>query len=172
MTMMLCLTLSGAIGAAPAAKAEAGKPQRGDSWVTAKTKIALFADSRVKGREINVETKAGVVMLRGKVDTDDAKTASDSIAKGIEGALDVKNELQVVPRSTRAAVDEKDDVIRARVITALKAIRRSNIGVKVNAGVVSLNGDSDTWANCAKASWKAWRVDGVKFVKNDVTVKE
>jgi osmotically-inducible protein OsmY len=30
-----------------------------DSWLTSKTKIALFADARVKGGEINVETTQG-----------------------------------------------------------------------------------------------------------------
>src|SRR5262244_2866374 len=40
-----------------------------DSWLTSKTKIALFSDDRVKGRQVHVETKGGVVYLRGKVDT-------------------------------------------------------------------------------------------------------
>lgn len=38
-----------------------------DAWVTAKAKIALFGDDRVKGRRISVETKDGTVILRGKV---------------------------------------------------------------------------------------------------------
>ena len=63
-------------------------------------------------------------------------------------------------------------MILAHVNTALKAVHHSNIGVKVNAGVVSLNGNTNSWTNCAKASWKAWRVDGVKLVKNDITVRE
>jgi osmotically-inducible protein OsmY len=46
------------------------------------------------------------------------------------------------------------------------------MGIKVNAGVVSLNGTAKSWKTSAEASWKAWLVDGVKFVKNDVTVAE
>ena len=30
-----------------------------DSWLTAKTKIALFADERVKGNQVSVETLSG-----------------------------------------------------------------------------------------------------------------
>jgi len=41
-----------------------------DSWITSKTKIALFADERVKGRDVSVETMKGEVSLRGKVDTE------------------------------------------------------------------------------------------------------
>ena len=67
-----------------------------DSWITSKTKIALFADDRVKGTQVHVETKDGTVMLRGKVDSNEAKTAAAEITKGIEGVKSVKNELQVV----------------------------------------------------------------------------
>src|SRR6266498_4208506 len=85
---------------ATAAKTD-DKTQMEDSWVTAKTKIALFADPRVKGREINVETKDSLVMLRGKVDNDEAKKAAEEIAKLVDGVKSVKNELQVVAPSMR-----------------------------------------------------------------------
>ena len=143
-----------------------------DSWVTAKAKIALFADSRVKGTEINVETKNGLVMLRGKVDSDDAKKAAAEIAKSVDGATSVKNELQVVARSQRAMIDEKDEVIALRVQKHLKEIKHAHISVKSNAGVVSLTGEVKDLASSAKASWKAWTVHGVKSVKNDLTIKE
>src|SRR6187455_3189876 len=86
-----------------------------DSYLTSKTKIALFADSRVKGTQINVETKKGVVMLRGKVDSGEARSAAAEIAKGIDGVKSVKNELQVVAPSKRDAVEDKDEAITERV---------------------------------------------------------
>src|SRR6266545_1225590 len=52
-----------------------------DSWVTSKTKIALFEDDRVKGSQVKVETIHGVVHLRGKVDSAEAKAAAASIAE-------------------------------------------------------------------------------------------
>src|SRR5262245_46282720 len=52
-----------------------------DSWITSKTKIALFSDDRVKGRQVHVETKDGVVYLRGKVDTPEAKKAAVEVAQ-------------------------------------------------------------------------------------------
>src|SRR5512132_1773372 len=67
-----------------------------DSWVTSKTKISLFADERVKGTQVSVDTAKGVVHLRGKVDSAEAKSAAGEIAKGIEGVKSVKNDLQVV----------------------------------------------------------------------------
>src|SRR6187551_3696741 len=80
-----------------------------DSWITAKTKIALFADSRVKGSDISVATTDGKVIIRGKVDSDGAKQAAEGVAKGIDGAKTVKNDLQVVAPSKREATDDKDD---------------------------------------------------------------
>jgi osmotically-inducible protein OsmY len=35
-----------------------------DTWITSKTKIALFADDRVKARDVSVETTNGEVYLR------------------------------------------------------------------------------------------------------------
>ena len=146
-----------------------------DSWITAKTKIALFADGRVKGRQINVETKKGMVMLRGKVDSDEAKNAAEETAKSVDGVKSVKNELQVVAPSKREAVEEKDDAITDRVKREIKKdsrLNKANIDVKTNAGVVSLTGEVPDITSSAKASWTAWKVVGVKSVKNDLTVKD
>ena len=56
--------------------AQTAKTGISDSWVTAKTKLDLFADERVKGRQISVETVKGAVTLRGKVDSNEAKAAA------------------------------------------------------------------------------------------------
>jgi hyperosmotically inducible periplasmic protein len=52
-----------------------------DSWLTAKTKVALYADERVQGGPVNIETVNGTVTLRGKVDSDGAKAAAASVAR-------------------------------------------------------------------------------------------
>ena len=146
-----------------------------DAWLTAKTKISLFADSRVKGREVNVETKEGVVMIRGKVDSDAAKQAAEEITKGIDGVKGVKNELQVVAPAKREATDDKDDAITARVkdrIAKDSYLKKANIKVQTNAGVVSLTGEVQDLTTSAQASATAWEVPGVKSVKNDLTTKE
>lgn len=146
-----------------------------DAWLTAKTKISLFADSRVKGREVNVETKEGVVMIRGKVDSDAAKQAAEEITKGIDGVKSVKNELQVVTPAKREATDDKDDAITARVkdqIAKDSYLKKANIKVQTNAGVVSLTGEVQDLTTSAQASATVWEVPGVKSVKNDLTTKE
>lgn len=146
-----------------------------DSYLTAKAKIALFADARVKGSEINVETTQGAMMIRGKVDSSDAKLAAEGITKGIDGVKSVKNDLQVVAPAKREATDDKDAAITTRVNEQLAKdsdLKKAGIRAQTNAGVVSLSGEVHDLMSSANASWIAWQVPGVKSVKNDLTVKE
>ena len=177
LTLCMALVVGGALiaGSAHAVGKTDVKPPINDTWLTAKTKIALFADSRVKGSEISVQTTEGAVMIRGKVDSEAAKEAAEGIAKGIDGVKTVKNELQVIAPSKREAIDDKDDAITARVneqIAKDAQLKKAGIHAQTNAGVVSLSGEVQDLMTSAQASWTAWQVPGVKAVKNDLTVKE
>jgi hyperosmotically inducible protein len=141
-----------------------------DSWVTSKTKIALFSDDRVKGSQVKVETIGGVVHLRGKVDSAEAKAAATSVAQGVEGVKSVKNDLQVVSPGARKAVDAKDADIAKAVETRLgRESDLKKIDVRADAGVVTLTGEVPTITASAKASEVARGVGGVRSVKNQLT---
>jgi len=177
LTLCAALVLGGAFiaGSANALGKADEKTPINDAYLTAKTKIALFADARVKGSEINVETAQGLVIIRGKVDSDAAKQAAEGIAKGIDGVKSVKNDLQVVAPSKREATDDKDDAITTRVneqIAKDAYLKKAGIHAQSHAGVVSLTGEVQDLMASAQASWIAWQVHGVKSVKNDLTVKE
>jgi hyperosmotically inducible periplasmic protein len=149
------------------------KEASGDAWITSKTKIALFADSRVKGREVSVETVNGQVFLRGKVDSDEAKSAAAEVTRGIEGVKNVKNDLQVVPASSRKAVTADDKAITKSVESRLsKDPEFKKIDVRTDAGVVVLSGQVANITAAARASEMAHRVDGVKAVKNELRVTQ
>src|ERR1044071_5507256 len=177
LTLCTALVIGGALitGSAHAVSKADEKTPITDTWLTAKAKIALFADARVKGSEINVETSQGSVIIRGKVDSDEAKQAAEGIAKGIDGVKTVKNELQVVAPAKREAIDDKDASIKTRVnaqIAKDSSLKDAGIHAQTNAGVVSLSGEVSSLMTSAQASWTAWQVPGVKSVKNDLTVKE
>ena len=143
-----------------------------DSWITSKTKIALFSDDRVKGSQVHVETTGGTVMLRGKVDDAEAKTAAGEIAKGIDGVKSVKNELQVVAPGNRKAVDADDKQITKSIADRFKQdpqLKNAKIDAKVNAGVVTLTGEVKSIGTSARASEVARGIPGVRSVKNDLT---
>jgi len=144
-----------------------------DSWLTSKTKIALFADDRVKGRDVRIETVNGEVYLRGKVDSEEAKTAASEIAKSVEGVKNVKNDLQVVAPTARKTVQANDKQITKAIETTLgKDPQLKKIDVRTDAGVVVLSGEVPNISAAAKASEMAHRVDGVKAVKNELRVAQ
>ena len=141
-----------------------------DSWVTSKVKISLFADERVKGTQVSVDTTKGVVHLRGKVDSAEAKSAASDIAQGVEGVKSVKNDLQVVAPTARKAVDASDSDIAKAVGTRLaKDAQLKKVDVRTDAGVVTLTGQVPTIGASAKASEMARGVPGVRSVKNELT---
>ena len=69
LTLCTAVVIGGALiaGSAQAVSKADEKTAMNDSWITAKTKIALFADSRVKGSEIKIETTQGLVMIRARL---------------------------------------------------------------------------------------------------------
>jgi hyperosmotically inducible protein len=141
-----------------------------DSWLTAKTKIALYADERVKGRQVSVETVNGTVMLRGKVDSDEAKAAAGSITMAVEHVKAVKNDLQVVAVGDRKATDISDkDITRQIEASFSKTTQLTNIDVRTDGGVVTLTGAAPNIGASARASELARRVSGVRAVKNELT---
>jgi hyperosmotically inducible periplasmic protein len=151
---------------------EEAKTMVSDSWITSKTKIALFADERVKGTQVSVDTKNGVVHLRGKVDSGEAKSAAADVAKGIEGAKSVKNDLQVVSPSARKAVDANDKDIAKTVESRMsKDVQLKKVDVRTDGGVVTLTGEVPSIVAAARASEQARTVPGVKSVKNELTVR-
>lgn len=177
LTLCTALVLGGAFitGAVTAADKSAEKTPINDTWITAKTKIALAADGRVKGRQVDVETTQGVVLLRGKVDSDVAKQAAGDVTKMLDGVKSVKNDLEIVAPSKRDLVEDKDEAITARVkdhFAKEAHLKNAGIAVQTNAGVVSLTGEVRDLMTSANASWAAWQASGVKYVKNDITVKE
>jgi hyperosmotically inducible protein len=141
-----------------------------DSWITSKTKISLFADERVKGTQVSVDTAKGVVHLRGKVDSAEAKSAAGSITQGVEGVKSVKNDLQVVAPAARKTVDASDSDVAKAVGTRLSGDSQlKKVDVRTDAGVVTLTGEVATIGASAKASEMARGVSGVKSVKNELT---
>jgi hyperosmotically inducible periplasmic protein len=141
-----------------------------DSWLTARTKIALYADERVKGGQVSVETVKGTVRLHGKVDSDEARTAAASIAGGVEYVKAVKNDLQVVAPRDRKTTDISDQEITRLVESRLATTAQlTAVAVRTDDGVVILTGTAASIGASARASELARDVPGVRAVKNELT---
>jgi hypothetical protein len=66
-----------------------------DAWLTAKIQAKYFLDTTVKGHQIDVDTRKGVVTLTGRVDTDQQKQEAERIARETVGVAKVVNNLVV-----------------------------------------------------------------------------
>jgi len=86
-----------------------------DAWITTKTKLSLLTTEGVSGTAIHVDTILGKVTLHGKVRTAEEKEKAESIAKKIDGVLEVRNLLQIVTPQREKAVQLSDDALKLRV---------------------------------------------------------
>ena len=117
-----------------------------------------------------MDTTKGVLHLRGKVDSDEAKKAAAEVAKGIDGVKSVKNDLQVVAPPARKSVDASDAQITKSVEARLfKDAQLKKVDVRTDAGQVTLKGEVPGIAASAKASEMARGVPGVRSVKNELS---
>lgn len=66
-----------------------------DSFITAKVKSRLLADSMVKGFKIDVDTLEREVTLTGIVSTDKEAQKAIELARGVKGVVKVKNNIKV-----------------------------------------------------------------------------
>lgn len=89
-------TLTAALAAGTAFASDTTTGQKvDDAWITTKVKADLAADKDTKAHEIHVNTKAGVVVLTGKVASQAEKTRAEQNAKSVKGVVAVENQLLV-----------------------------------------------------------------------------
>jgi hyperosmotically inducible protein len=146
-----------------------------DTAITTKVKTALLADDYVKGLDIKVETRKGVVQLSGYVDSQEQINKAIAITKGIKGVKHVDNKMMV--KGGEASVGEKidDSIISTKVKAALAAddsIKNStDIAVETHEGKVQLSGYANDKAQLNRAVQIARDVEGVKNVVNKISIK-
>ncbi len=153
------------------ANANAGTKARGDgrsdTMINLEVKLALIADGRTSGFATDVDTRDGAVTLSGKVDTEQARSAADEVAKKIDGVSSVNNQLQVVPEAKRKEVDATDERITDAIEKAMDTDPSlTDVGLSANSnnGVITLDGTVETREQLLKAAEAIRKVPGVKSV--------
>ncbi len=146
-----------------------------DSGVTAKVKAALVDNDAIKSTDISVKTHSGVVTLSGFVTSQDQAELAVNAAKKVEGVKSVSDKLHVKD-STKASVSgyagdaATTSEIKAKLLADSNVPSR-NVKVETTNGVVQLSGTVKTQAQSDRAEGIAKAIEGVKSVKNDLTVK-
>jgi osmotically-inducible protein OsmY len=91
----IAILLALLVAALPAQK------QISDDQIYDNVRRKLASDPVVKGGALQVDVKAGVVTLRGAVESDKQKQKAEKLAKKVHGVKSVSNELTVVRRQPR-----------------------------------------------------------------------
>jgi osmotically-inducible protein OsmY len=159
------------LAAAPMAAQTSTDTTRGDELAMVKIQTTLYRDLRFRGSHLTVDVVDGVVTLRGKVDSDEAKAAAAELARSVDGVTAVRNELQVVPAAERAEVDARDDEILRVLKEKLKqdpGLQDELIEARVDASVVTLLGQVGKRDSGARASELARAVPGVRSVMSEL----
>jgi osmotically-inducible protein OsmY len=148
-----------------------------DAWLRDKVKYTLLFHRSVSVVTTEVNVKDGIVTLRGEAISQAQKDLTTEYAKDVEGVKDVKNEMTVTktPKKTRTVGEKIDDSsITAQVKMTLLYHRSTsalNTKVVTKKGVVTLSGTADSAAEVTLATKFANDVNGVKGVKNRMTIK-
>ena len=146
-----------------------------DAVVTTKVKSALLADPGIKGFDIKVETRKGMVQISGFVDNQTQIDRVLSAARAVDGAKGVENGMTI--KDGKATVGNKvdDSIVTTRVKTVLLAdpnMKSFDVAVVTNKGDVQLSGFVNNQMQMDRAVELARAVDGVQRVTNEMSIKK
>jgi hyperosmotically inducible protein len=141
--LILCGVLLGTMAVATSASAQATRNATelmNDAWITTQIHAKFFLDPDIKGRDINVDTTAGVVTLRGEVHSAAEHNQALAKAKETDGVKRVVDKLVVTPgdRPITAEIRDKAAASLPRDKEQVKAQARTaadRVGKEI----------SDTW---------------------------
>jgi len=150
--------------------------ENSDAWLTTKVKTMLLFHRNVSAMT-EVNTKDGIVTLRGHASSQAQKDLTTEHVKDVEGVKDVKNEMTVIKTSKKTqTVGEKiDDASITSQVKMTLLYHRSTSAlhteVKTKNGVVTLGGKAKNAAEKELAAKFANDVNGVKGVENRMTIE-
>jgi osmotically-inducible protein OsmY len=154
-----------------------GPAEKSDAWLTTKVKTTLLFHRSVSSMT-EVDTKDGIVTLKGEANSQAEKDLTTEYAKDVEGVKDVKNEMTVstTPKKTPQTMGEKidDASITAQVKLTLLNHRSTsalNTTVTTKHGVVTVGGKARNAAEKDLVTKLVTDINGVKSVKNRMTIE-
>ena len=152
--------------------------EKSDAWISTKVKTTLLFHRSVSALT-EVNTKDGIVTLKGDADNQAQKDLTTEYAKDVDGVKDVQNEMTVSKpaKKTHNTVGEKidDASITALVKMPLLSHRSTSAlhtKVETKHGVVTVSGAAGDTAKKDLVSKILNDVKGVKSVKNQMIIEK
>jgi hyperosmotically inducible periplasmic protein len=187
-----------AMEAAGDAKVAAAKAsdQIADGWLATKIQAQFFADEDIRARDISITANDGVVVLKGRVQDDNAHTQAVQTAKNTDGVKQLIDQLVVGPEpqpaqkpsaggavaTTGAAASEVASKAVAvlddtRITSTIRSkyflnerVKGRHIDVETTRGIVTLRGEVASDAERAEALLLARTTEGVQRVEDNLAV--
>jgi len=143
-----------------------------DDRIEASAKKSHVFKTHLKNDSIKTESKDGVVTLTGTVASSSHKSLAEDTVECLPGVKSVDNQLKIKGQSP---AEHSDGWVSTKVKTTLlfhRNVSASGTDVYVKDGVVSLRGVAKSQAQKELTTEYARDVEGVKEVKNEMTVAE
>ena len=141
-----------------------------DDRIESSAKKSYVFKTYLKGDDIKIESKDGVVTLTGSVSEESHKSLAQETVADLPGVKSVDNRLEV--KGERPA-ENSDTWVHMKVKSAF-LFHRNVSGFKteidVKDGIVTLRGEATSLAQKDLTTEYAKDVEGVKDVKNEMTV--
>lgn len=140
-----------------------------DARIEAAAKDSYVFKNFLMDDAIKTESKEGAVTLTGTVHEDSHKQLAQDTVEGLPGVTSVSNLIQV----KESPPVDSDTWLYLKVKGALafhRSVSAYNTRVELKEGVATLTGDADTQEQKDLTTEYVKDVDGVKDVKNEMTV--
>jgi osmotically-inducible protein OsmY len=141
-----------------------------DDQIESSAKQSYVFKTYLKDDDIKIKAKDGAISLTGTVSEESHRSLAAETVANLPGVKSVDNKLEV---KGEKHAEKPDAWLTAKVKTTL-LFHRSVSGIKtevdVKDGIVTLRGDADNQAQKDLATEYAKDVEGVKDVKNEMTV--
>jgi hyperosmotically inducible periplasmic protein len=141
-----------------------------DDRIESSAKNSYVYKTYLKGDDIKIQSKDGVVTLTGSVSEESHKLLAQETVADLPGVKSVDNRLEV--KGERPA-ENSDTWVSMKVKTALlfhRSVSGFKTEVNVKDGIVTLRGEATSQAQKDLTTEYAKDVEGVKDVKNEMTV--
>ena len=141
-----------------------------DDRIESSAKKSYVFKTYLKDDSIKIESKNGAVILTGTVAEASQKSLAENTVESLPGVKSVDNQLKIKGESP---AEHSDGWIGMKVKTALlfhRHVRATKTDVNVTDGVVILSGEASSQAQKELTTEYAKDVEGVKAVKNEMTV--
>ncbi len=128
-------------------------------------------DTRIKETDVGVEVDHGVITLSGTVDSWGKRYAAAQAAHRVRGVLDIANDIVVKTPGTPGRTDTDIAMAVRNALVWDVFVPDTRIRSTVSNGVVTLEGDVDTWTQHDDAARAVRNLSGVREVVNLVAIK-